>query len=107
MVIGMFQSPLVPLGTYWFGSYTWQPMGMSFLLCMFFLVRSPTIWWIGNLFNVGLLVSLVLGTFFCLGCIPLEFQVFGLIGILSSTVILWLFSLQSTRRFYFPASKTT
>lgn len=106
MVVAMFQSPLVPLGTFWLGSLMWQPMGLSFLFSMFFLVRSPAIWWTGILCYSGLLVSFTVGTFLCDGCIPAPFQGFGPIGILSSAGILWMFSLQSARRYYFRKPKT-
>lgn len=107
MVVGMFQSPLVPLATFWMDDTMWQPMGMSFLFSMLFLLRHPGIWWSDILFNSGLLVSFTLGTIFCSDCIPYPFQSFGLLGILSSAGILWMFSLPSARSYYFPTAKTT
>lgn len=107
MVIGMFQSPLVPLATFWLGSLTWQPMALSFLFSMFFLVRSPGIWWAGIVFNSGLLIAFTVGIMMPLNSsIPIPFQHLGLVGIFSSVLILWMFSLPSARRYYFRSPKT-
>ncbi|MEW4563885.1 hypothetical protein AB1K70_15225 [Bremerella sp. JC770] len=107
MVIGMFQSPLVPVATFWPDSYQWQPMGLSFLFSMLFLVKSPTIWWIGCLLHSGLLVCFLLSAVFYSGFVPpAASQYLGLVGIFTSGLILWMLARPSARKYYFRTRKT-
>ncbi len=101
MVTALFLTPLVPLGFYFLGGAGVLAAAFNFVFSLLLLMKAPNTWWVGILYYGSLFASFILGNLLCDGCIPLQYMQWGYTGMLANGILLVLFSLPSSRKYYF------
>lgn len=104
MLLALALTPLVPLGFFFLGEAGVLVAAFNFVFSMLLLMKIPNTWWTGNLFYGSLLISFLTGTLLCSGCVPVQYLGWSYLGMLTNAVVLLLFWLPSSRKYYFEKS---
>lgn len=101
MLTALSLTPLVPLGLLFLGPAAIIVAVFNFVFSFLLLMKSPNTWWVSNLYYGPMFISFVGGYLFQFNALPPQYQMWGQIGMITNAVLLVLFSLPDSRKYYF------
>ncbi|PQO36622.1 hypothetical protein [Blastopirellula marina] len=104
MLLALALTPLVPLGFFFLGEAGVLVVAFNFVFSMLLLMKIPNTWWTGNLFYGALFASFVIGNLLYSDVVTMHYLGWSYLGMLTNAIVLLLFWLPSSRKYYFEKS---